>query len=110
MTEMERAFGVLMGALISLKPGLRKFDQTRSLEDNVEITGVEKKFVHYYDLGLRAAGPPIKRVAQVDRDTAEKLMACYEQVGKALNDVTIVIATIPDADEQKKLRYPLGQM
>jgi len=46
----------------------------------------------------------------LDLATAEKLMAIYERISASLNDAAGVIGTIPDHEEQKRLRRPLGEV
>ena len=44
----------------------------------------------------------------MDRNTAERLLQLYSQVGELFNQATAVIGELPDKDEQKHLRRPLG--
>jgi len=46
----------------------------------------------------------------MDRTTAEKLMAIYQRLEMPLNEATAVIGTIPDQEEQRLLRRPLGDV
>jgi hypothetical protein len=46
----------------------------------------------------------------MDRDVAEKLMRHYLAAGAALNEATSVIGTLADAEEQRRLRRPLGEV
>lgn len=45
----------------------------------------------------------------MDRPTAEKLMSIYKRLGTVLNEVDIVISTLPD-DERKIHAQGLGGM
>lgn len=99
----------LLDSLLLLKPGLRNFDEARPYNDNIEITGVEKQFVRPYLLGLRAIGVYTEHAAQVDRDTAGKLMACYARVGAPLSDAEAIIRKLPE-EGRHALLYPLVEM
>jgi hypothetical protein len=46
----------------------------------------------------------------VDRASAEKLMAIYERLNALLNDAAAVIETVPDHEEQMRLRRPVGEV
>jgi len=46
----------------------------------------------------------------MDRDTAEKLVAIYHRLENCLNEATALIGTIPDAEEQRRFRRPVGEM
>ena len=46
----------------------------------------------------------------MDRDTAEKLVAIWHRLDNCLNEATVLIGTIPDADEQRRFRRPVGEM
>jgi len=46
----------------------------------------------------------------MDRDTAEKLVAIYHRLDNCLNEATALIGTIPDAEEQRRFRRPVGEM
>jgi hypothetical protein len=47
----------------------------------------------------------------MDRSVAEKLMQHYLAAGgAALNEATSVIGTLADAEEQRRLRRPLGEL
>lgn len=46
----------------------------------------------------------------MDRATAEKLMTVYEKLNGTLNEAAEIIAAIPDGEEQKRLRRPLGEL
>lgn len=54
MTTMENAVRDLMDALLNLREGLKDVDLTRSIDDNVQLTGVEERNVKAYLLGMRA--------------------------------------------------------
>jgi hypothetical protein len=110
-TVLDDTIRHLMASLLLLKPGLRDFDETRSVDENVAITGVELQFVRSYVAGRNATSARADSTAQVDRDTAEKLIACYERVGVPLNDADEIIRkTISDAEERSALLRPIGEM
>ena len=46
----------------------------------------------------------------MDRDTAEKLVAIWHRLDDCLNEATVLIGTIADAEEQRRLRRPVGEM
>jgi len=46
----------------------------------------------------------------MDHSTAEKLMSLYQELGGPLNRASELIDKIPDAEEQRRLRRPLGEM
>jgi len=46
----------------------------------------------------------------MDRDTAEKLVAIYHRLDHCLNEATVLIGTIADAEEQRRFRRPVGEM
>jgi hypothetical protein len=46
----------------------------------------------------------------MNRSVAEKLLQHYLAAGAALNEATDVIGTLPDAEEQRRLRKPLGEV
>lgn len=46
----------------------------------------------------------------MDRDTAEKLVAICHRLNDCLNEATALIGTIPDVEEQRRFRRPLGEM
>jgi hypothetical protein len=46
----------------------------------------------------------------MDRGDAEKLMQHYLAAGAALNEATSLIDTLADAEEQRRLRRPLGEV
>ena len=46
----------------------------------------------------------------MDRDTAEKLVAIWHRLDNCLNEATALIGTIADAEEQRRLRRPVGEM
>jgi len=46
----------------------------------------------------------------MDRSTAERLMQLYAQAGELFNRATAVISELPDQQEQKGLRRPLGML
>lgn len=54
MTTMENAVRDLMDALLILKPGLKKLDVNKGIDDNMVLTGVEERFVKAYMLGMKA--------------------------------------------------------
>ena len=46
----------------------------------------------------------------MDRDTAEKLVAICHRLDNCLNEATVLIGTIADAEEQRRFRRPVGEM
>lgn len=46
----------------------------------------------------------------MDRETAVQLMRVYSQLSEPFNLATEIIGKLPDEEEQKRLRRPLGQM
>ena len=46
----------------------------------------------------------------MDRDTAEKLVATYHRLNDCLNEASVLIGAIPDAEEQRRFRRALGEM
>jgi hypothetical protein len=46
----------------------------------------------------------------MDRAAAEKLMTLYQKLNGSLNEAAEIIAAIPDAEEQKRLRRSLGEV
>jgi hypothetical protein len=46
----------------------------------------------------------------MDRATAEKLMKVYQKLNGSLNEAAEIIAAMPDREEQKRLRRPLGEV
>jgi len=46
----------------------------------------------------------------MDRDTAEQLMKLYHQLGEPLNHATEIIGGLPDQEEQKLFRRPVGHI
>ena len=56
MTIGEKAIRDLMDSVLILRIGLEKIDPSKSIDENVELTGVEERFVKSYLLGMRAIG------------------------------------------------------
>jgi len=54
MTILESAVRELLDALLVLRPNLEEIDEGRSIDDNMQRTGVEERSVKAYLLGLRA--------------------------------------------------------
>lgn len=54
MTTLESAVRDLLDALVVLRPNLEEVDEGQSIDDNMQRTGVEERFVKAYLLGLRA--------------------------------------------------------
>jgi hypothetical protein len=54
MTTMESAVRELLDALLLLQPGLQAIDEGRSIDENMQLTGVGERYVKAYLLGLRA--------------------------------------------------------
>lgn len=44
----------------------------------------------------------------MDRATAEKLMRIYARLNESLNEATAIIGAIPNQEEQRQLRRPVG--
>ncbi|MGI6300531.1 MAG: hypothetical protein ACOX52_05660 [Verrucomicrobiota bacterium] len=54
MTRMESAVRELIDALVILRPKLMEVDEDASIDENVERTGVEERFVKAYLMGVQA--------------------------------------------------------
>lgn len=54
MTIEENAIRELMDSVLILKIGLERIDPSKSIDENVELTGVDERFVKSYLLGMRA--------------------------------------------------------
>ena len=46
----------------------------------------------------------------MDRDTAAELIDHYMRICAELNQMTHIIGALPDSDEQKRLRRPVGEI
>jgi hypothetical protein len=46
----------------------------------------------------------------MDKSTARELMRLYLKAGEPLNEATEIIGKLPDAEEQKRLRRPIGKL
>jgi hypothetical protein len=46
----------------------------------------------------------------MDKSTARELIRLYLKAGEPLNEATEIIDKLPDAEEQKRLRRPIGEL
>ena len=46
----------------------------------------------------------------MDKSTAKELIRLYLKAGEPLNEATEIIGKLSDADEQKRLRRPIGEL
>lgn len=46
----------------------------------------------------------------MDRTTAEKLISLFHNLGDLLNEATAIVNSLPNEEEQRQLRRPLGEL